>query len=305
MTDKKIDEQAILRSVLDGMECIICVNDLENFEILFLNDSIRNLFNIKTSGLGEKCHKLLQGLDEPCTGCPHEQLKKEPDKTIDWEHEERINGKILRKTAKVIDWPDGRKAHLEYAIDITELRQTQKEVVYLQAMAEKIYFDPLTGIYNRRYFIENAERLLNTLSRSKGMLSCMMIDIDFFKKYNDQYGHLKGDECLKNVAQILQSCTTRRDDFIARYGGEEFIVILPNTDEKGARIIAERMIEEVRSSNIPHLENGDEKHITVSIGIVSGMAKYSLSVEDFVRRADEAMYESKGNGRNSYTFKEM
>ncbi len=269
MENKKVDQQKMLKSILDGIEALICVCDLDTFEILFLNDSIRNHFNLKEDGIGQLCHKFLQGLDEPCSICPYAQLHKDPEKTFVWEHKERIKGSILRKTAKLIDWPDGRKAHLEYAIDITELRHTQETVIDLQTKAEKIYFDPLTGIYNRRYFSENADRLICTLSRSSAMLSLMMVDLDFFKKYNDIYGHIKGDECLRTVAQIMNDNTTRKDDFTARYGGEEFVVVLPNTDEDGARLIAERMLKDVRNSKIPHIGNGEQR-VTISIGLVTG-----------------------------------
>ncbi len=95
--------------------------------------------------------------------------------------------------------------------------------------------------------------------------------------------------------------TTRKDDFTARYGGEEFVVVLPNTDEDGARLIAERMLKDVRDSNIPHIGNGEQR-VTISIGLVTGTAKPYLGIEDFVRRADEMMYESKRNGRDRYTF---
>lgn len=302
MATKEIDQQAMLRSILDGMEALICVCDAENFEILFLNDSIRNNFNIKGDGIGQICYKLLQKLDYPCPTCPYDQLHQEPDKAIVWEHVERIKGSVLRKTAKLIDWPDGRKAHLEYAIDITELRQTQKTVSHLEMEVEKIFYDPLTGIYNRRYFDENMERLISAISRSGGVISLLMADIDFFKKYNDTYGHLKGDECLKVVAETLRKSTTRKDDFVARYGGEEFIIVLSNTDENGARAIAERMIKNVSDRNIPHEKNDEENHITISIGATTGKAKHTYTAEDFIHRADEMLYESKRNGRNRYTF---
>lgn len=302
MPKKEPEQISMLKSILDGIEALICVCDLETFEILFLNDSIRNHFNIKEDGIGQLCYKLLQGLDSPCPTCPYGKLHDNPNQTLRWEHQERINGSILSKTAKIIDWSNGRKAHLEYAIDITELRKTQETVVKLETEAEKIFYDPLTNIYNRRYFDEHIKHLVNTLSRTEGELSVLMADIDFFKKYNDTYGHVKGDECLKIVAETMKDVVTRKDDFVARYGGEEFAVVLPNTDENGARVIAKRMIEEVRNRNIEHKKNGDEKHVTISIGVATGTAKKTLTAADFVHRADEMLYESKRSGRNKYTF---
>jgi diguanylate cyclase (GGDEF)-like protein len=174
----------------------------------------------------------------------------------------------------------------------------EKNIHHLEKEVDKIYYDPLTEIYNRRYLDETLARLINSLSRSGSILSLLMVDIDFFKQYNDTYGHLEGDECLKLVAKTLQNSTTRKEDFVARYGGEEFVIVLPNANENGAVIIAERMIENVRKQNILHEKNGDEKCVTISIGAASGEAKYPFSAEDFIRRADEMLYEAKRSGRN-------
>jgi diguanylate cyclase (GGDEF)-like protein len=303
MQNEGIDQQKMLRSILDGMEALICVCDSETFDILFLNDSIRNNFNIEGDGIGHKCYKLLQKRDDPCPTCPYMQLHNEPEKTLVWEHTESVKGSILRKTARLIDWPNGRKAHLEYAIDITELRKTQETVVQLGTEVAKIYYDSLTGIYNRRYFDENIEHLISSLSRSNGSLSLLMADIDFFKMYNDTYGHQKGDECLKLVAEIIQKSITRSDDYVARYGGEEFVIVLPNTDEIGARMIAERIIHEVWNTNILHEGNIKQKRVTISIGVTTGEVKHNMfGAKDFIHRADDMLYESKRKGRNKYTF---
>ncbi len=302
MGNKEIEQQDLLRNILNGMEALITVCDAETFEILFINDALRKNFSIEGDGVGQLCYKLLQGLDRPCPECPYQQLRKEPDKTLIWEHQERIKGDILRKTARFIDWTNGKRAHLEYAIDITELRKTQETVIRLESEAEKIYYDPLTGLYNRRYFNENMERLLCTLSRSDGTLSLMMVDIDYFKNYNDTYGHIKGDDCLRSIADILKNNIIRRDDFVARYGGEEFVIVLPNTDRSGARVIAERVIANVWNRNILHVQDGEEKRVSISIGVTTGEVKYTSTVEDFIRRADDMLYESKRNGRNKYTF---
>lgn len=92
------------------------------------------------------------------------------------------------------------------------------------------------------------KRIIKSISRSSGTLNVLMMDIDFFKKYNDTYGHSAGDECLRTVSNALNDSITRANDFVARYGGEEFIVVLPNTDENGARVIANRMLQSVRGA---------------------------------------------------------
>jgi diguanylate cyclase (GGDEF)-like protein len=165
---------------------------------------------------------------------------------------------------------------------------------------EKVHYDALTGIYNRRFMDDNFKRVIKSLSRSKGVLSVLMIDIDFFKKYNDTYGHSMGDECLKAVAKALSE-TARMDDCVVRYGGEEFAVLLPNTDEAGAGIIATRLLDCVRSLCIPHKKSDIADYVTISIGATTVKVKLNHQYIDYIKRSDEALYISKNTGRNKYT----
>jgi len=162
--------------------------------------------------------------------------------------------------------------------------------------------DQLTGIYNRRYLDGSLKKIIRLHSRTGSSLSVLMIDIDYFKKYNDTYGHDAGDDCLKTVASILSECVIREEDFIARYGGEEFTVVLPNTDENGALLIAEKMLEKVRECNIPHEASDIANFITVSIGVTTGIINHLQHGSKYIKLADEALYKSKKNGRNRYTF---
>jgi diguanylate cyclase (GGDEF)-like protein/PAS domain S-box-containing protein len=180
-----------------------------------------------------------------------------------------------------------------------------REIKRLESEAEKIFYDALTGIYNRRFFDENLKRAIKSLSRSESPLSLMMIDIDFFKKYNDGYGHDEGDTCLITVAETLSNCATRGDDFVARYGGEEFAVVMPNTNKEGATVVAEKLIDAIRSSKIKHEYSDIADHITVSIGIATGPVKHGHTGLDFMKPADEMLYKSKQDGRNRYTIIEM
>lgn len=111
-----------------------------------------------------------------------------------------------------------------------------------------------------------------------------------------------GDNCLRIIATILVNSVNRSDDIVARYGGEEFSVILPSTDENGARIVASRLLKGVRDRNIPHKDNTAADCVTISIGVTTGMVKYPQSGTDYIKRADEALYISKNTGRNKYTF---
>jgi len=162
--------------------------------------------------------------------------------------------------------------------------------------------DTLTEIYNRRYMENELQRIMNSLSRSNGLLSILLIDIDFYKLYNDTYGHQQGDVCLKAVAQTLADVPNRATDFTARYGGEEFAVVLPDTAGPGACTIANKLLNNVYALNIPHEKNAAAPYVTISIGVTSGRVVYMQDWKDYMKRADEALYASKHNGRNRYTY---
>jgi len=169
-------------------------------------------------------------------------------------------------------------------------------------LSDKVHYDALTGIYNRRYMEDTLNSVLKTMQRSGGgPLSVLMMDIDYFKKYNDTYGHSEGDGCLKSIAKAITGSMTRDNDFAARYGGEEFAVIMPNTDQEGARFIAERILENVRYLAIPHENSEAAPYVTLSIGAATGDVKTIQTGLEIVKWADEALYASKGSGRNRYT----
>lgn len=199
--------------------------------------------------------------------------------------------------------------HLRRVISISEktsemLISEQKFILEkINELEYKVHYDSLTGILNRRYMEGTLNKIIKTLKRlGGGMLSVMMLDIDFFKNYNDTYGHAGGDICLRAIAKAIESSLSRADDFVARYGGEEFVVVLPNTSENGARIMAERILKNVREQNIPHERSEAAPCVTISIGVVSGDVRNINNGLDYIKRADEALYDSKRNGRNKYTY---
>ena len=178
----------------------------------------------------------------------------------------------------------------------------KNEIETINELMNMTINDHLTGIYNRRFFNGNMKKIIRSLSRTGSKLSLLMIDVDNFKKYNDTYGHDMGDKCLRKVATALSRMITREDDFMARYGGEEFVVVLPNTDENGALLIAEKLLNVVHECNIPHEKNDAADFITVSIGGTTGSVIHSHNAADYIKCADAALYKSKHNGRNRYTF---
>lgn len=161
--------------------------------------------------------------------------------------------------------------------------------------------DALTGIYNRRYLDENLKPLIGFMSRSGGKLTLMMIGIDFFKKYNDTYGYSKGDTCLKIVAHTLSRSVTRAEDFVARYGGKDFAVVMPNTDENGAQLIAKKLLQAIQDCKIPHETSGAAACVTISAGVITGKADHSQSGDEYVSRAAELLNRSIQEGCNRYT----
>jgi diguanylate cyclase (GGDEF)-like protein len=180
--------------------------------------------------------------------------------------------------------------------------EMEREIIQLETENEQLFFDGLTGMYNRRFFDDAITRVMKTASRTGGLLSLMMVDIDFFKQFNDTYGHMAGDDCLKTVAGILSTSVLRPDDFVARYGGEEFVVVMPGVDETGARTVAERMLKNIQKCGIPHKNNDAAKCVTLSIGIATGNVERAHTADDFINKADKMLYKSKQNGRNRYYF---
>ncbi|QAU32787.1 sensor domain-containing diguanylate cyclase [Janthinobacterium sp. 17J80-10] len=164
-------------------------------------------------------------------------------------------------------------------------------------LSELATIDGLTGIANRRFFDLTLQREWDRHKRDKSALSVLMLDVDFFKSYNDRYGHQAGDECLRKIAQILDASIHRDIDLIARYGGEEFAAIL-NCDANGAYVVAERMRLAVGSLAIPHEDSKIGTTVSISIGLASTSTSKIVSKEDLIQLADVALYESKSNGRN-------
>lgn len=165
-------------------------------------------------------------------------------------------------------------------------------------LARLSHLDGLTGIANRRSLNETIEREWRRGSRSKKPISLLMIDIDYFKMYNDCCGHLAGDDCLRLVARGLKGAMGRAADFIGRYGGEEFLAILPETDESGALVVATHIQKDIAALEIPHPTSSLGGIITLSIGIATATIKREKNYECLLKAADNALYQAKQEGRN-------
>jgi len=158
--------------------------------------------------------------------------------------------------------------------------------------------DGLTEIANRRKFEEIIDIEWKRAKRSQTMLSILMIDIDYFKQFNDTYGHASGDNCLRRVAKTLKNTLNRPADFVARYGGEEFIAILPETKNNSAVEIANQMRTGIENLNIPHEKSKVSEFVTISMGVATAIPQNNSSQERLIEAADKCLYTAKERGRN-------
>ena len=191
--------------------------------------------------------------------------------------------------------------HLEQRVAqrTLELEKTNKELeqAYVQLEAYS-RVDGLLQIANRKYFDTRLREACASAFRRKQALGLLMIDVDFFKRYNDSYGHQAGDACLQAVARAVQKALTRSTDLAARYGGEELAVILPDTDEAGVIAVAERVVAEVSALGLPHKSSDAAPFVTVSVGAVSQVPTEKEGDLSLLGHADTALYSAKDSGRN-------
>ena len=181
------------------------------------------------------------------------------------------------------------------------LGRLNRELVAANEKLEAIsYLDGLTGIPNRRKFDEVLETEWKRCERNQLPLALLMIDIDYFKRFNDRYGHLEGDDCLKKVAKTLESLLRRPGDFVARYGGEEFSIVLPGIDSDGTQNLARKILDKIQSLKIPNPDSDVSDVLTVSLGGVSTVPSRSLPASWFINKADQLLYRAKDGGRNQY-----
>lgn len=169
-----------------------------------------------------------------------------------------------------------------------------------QALESLSQTDGLTEIANRRYFDQTLNYAWRVQIRSQQPLTLLLIDIDHFKQYNDTYGHIAGDECLKNVTKAMQNTIKRPTDFFARYGGEEFVILLQGDIKEGG-IVAEKVRQSISDLQIEH-KNSSYNFLTISLGIASIIPQVNSDSVELIKKADQALYQSKANGRNRYEF---
>jgi diguanylate cyclase (GGDEF)-like protein len=198
-----------------------------------------------------------------------------------------------------------------FVISAYVFKSIQQDHTKLHAIAKKLksankklesasYTDSLTNLYNRRYFNHIYERELKRAKRDKTYITFMMLDIDYFKQYNDTYGHVEGDFALKTVAKVLKDTLKRPSDYVFRLGGEEFGILLSQTNESDSANLARKLLSAVKSRELKHEKSKVSDYVTVSVGVVCCIADDALADEVLISRADEMLYKAKEGGRDRY-----
>ncbi|AKZ62811.1 diguanylate cyclase [Herbaspirillum hiltneri N3] len=206
----------------------------------------------------------------------------------------------IRDVVHVVRKPDGEvEALIGFMFDITERKKNEARLAELQKELEALsYRDGLTNVANRRMFDSALEVEWANAVRNRTPLSLFMIDIDYFKQYNDHYGHVEGDKALQLVANTLRAQMRRPTDICARYGGEEFVMLIPGFTEEQAERFAERLRTSVNDLAIAHAKSSVQEHMTISVGVCTMTPDQGSEGKTLLRIADSALYRAKKHGRN-------
>ncbi len=209
-------------------------------------------------------------------------------------------------------WIQGYLAHEDQSVtvvarcDVTELVRDQRQAkVAYEQLSRQSAIDGLTGVTNRRRFDEILGSEWLRAARSGAGMSLLMVDIDHFKRFNDHYGHVAGDECLRQIAQLLQACVRRAGETVARYGGEEFVILLPGADVPQAEQLARRCLNGVGQMALAHAASPTARHVTFSIGVAQVFPSAAHDPASLVNAADAAMYRAKTAGRARYEVADL
>lgn len=212
---------------------------------------------------------------------------------------------ILSQTVHIV--PMGRRSSRQEGgphtlIQVTDVTPTVRRESLLRTRVDQMHLmarvDPLTGIGNRRAFTESLDTEVRAAIRSQAPLGLLMLDIDYFKLYNDHYGHPAGDQCLREVAALLQRVIRRPRDRLARYGGEEFAILLPGTPMEGVLEVGREVLNQIRQLGLPHAARPHGDFVTVSVGAASLHPTQLDDASVLLTQADQALYEAKAGGRD-------
>lgn len=274
----------------------------KQFTVTRVNETLLRLLGKSSDEiLGAKCYQVFSGTVCQTDECPMDRLKQGAKRVeCDISRKGNDGEKPFILTASPFrDFGDDFIGIVEAFKDITERKSIEKALHQANSELERLAtIDSLTQVANRRYFNERFKVEWRRLARESQPLSLIMCDVDCFKLYNDRYGHLIGDDCLRAVAGAIKKNATRPADLVARYGGEEFVVVLPNTPSHGACSVAELMRKAVKNLHISHETSPVSDVVTLSLGIATILPDKDSDPMDLIKAADSALYEAKEQGRN-------
>lgn len=287
----------------------VYIIDLETFEVIFANQSMKS---IMADEKAKNCWESIYAQSAPCHWCKvHELSAANSNESIIYEHFNEVANKWYQIQEKILITEKGERILVSFALDISMQKEAQSQLINahvqlshqtkaLKAAEEELKqqanHDYLTDLYNRRYFQQISQDLINIAKREAIKLSVIMLDIDKFKMVNDTYGHSAGDQVLKHLALVLTE-HTRKSDIVARIGGEEFAILLLNSDKNSAAVIAEKLRETVDGQSVP-IDGETHISFTVSLGVASVDVENESNIDTALNRSDTALYRAKNSGRN-------
>lgn len=274
----------------------------KNHTILMANRSYLNTFgSLPENRKNVKCYEHRPGRSCHTEQCPLNRIMSGARKYVaeSIKEKEGVSRHFIVTAKPLLDQRGKVLGIVESFQDITERKQAEKVLEDLNRRLEILSItDGLTGIANRRHFDEMLVKEHARHARSGVELSLIMLDIDHFKLFNDSYGHVAGDDCLRQVGRVISDCLVRPADLAARYGGEEFACILPETRHSGALAIAEKIRQGIKALAIQHQGSKVAEHVTVSQGVLTVRCSVDGTAADLVRQVDELLYRAKSRGRN-------
>lgn len=302
---------------------LLWVRDTNMSKLLFVSGNCKSIWGISTENLYQNPKILLDSIypeDRPklehcLTSNTHlkwhcEYRIKSADEKERWIHDRSFpiydeQGNVLKVMGVASDITQKMQAKNKLAAQYIELKTARDSLEILnrkledtnRLLEERSVVDPLTGIFNRRYVDQYINQEWRREGRQGKVISILLVDIDYFKNYNDLYGHTEGDRVLKQVAKTLSQVLKRPSDFAARYGGEEFLIILPETEEAGANALAHDLLAQINDLRIPH-KGSPSQFLTLSIGIAT-IDPVKIDATRAIELADMALYDAKENGRNA------
>lgn len=297
-------DNAVYRTLLESTKAIPWKIDWASKRFTYIGPQIEELLGWKPESwmtVEDWAARMHQDDRENVVNFCVAQSQAGVDHEADYRALTKDNGYVwLRDVVHVVrNQEGGPEALVGFMFDISERKRTEEKLLALQKELEALSFkDGLTNIANRRRFNVSLELEWES-ARSNGQpLSVLMFDIDFFKQYNDLYGHIKGDRCLTDIAQTLSLALDGPRDLVARFGGEEFVVLLPQADASVALKVAQRCERLIKKQAITHAQSPHEQRLTVSIGVGTAVPGPRMSPSDFMEAVDRQLYAAKRNGRN-------